>query len=107
MADPVLIGGGATAGEISNVLTGLGLDLVDNLIKDLFTTEREDEEGEVTTFEVGEDIHQIAEVVTDPRTFLDTPLEEYTVSEGLLLMILFTLFVSACWRMIKGAFSWL
>lgn len=38
---------------------------------------------------------------------LDTPFEEYTVTEGLLLLLLVLLVVSQCMKMIKGGFSWL
>lgn len=38
---------------------------------------------------------------------LETPFEDYTVSEGLLLLLLVLLLLSWCVRMIKGGFSWL
>lgn len=38
---------------------------------------------------------------------LDTPFEQYTVTEGLLLILLVLLVVSWCVKMIKGGFSWL
>lgn len=38
---------------------------------------------------------------------LDTPFEEYTVTEGLLLLLLVLIVVSWCVKMIKGGFSWL
>ena len=38
---------------------------------------------------------------------LDTPFEQYTVTEGLLLLLLVLLVVSWCVKMIKGGFSWL
>ena len=38
---------------------------------------------------------------------LETPVEEYTVTEGLLLLLLLLLVVSWCVKMIKGGFSWL
>lgn len=41
------------------------------------------------------------------RPFLDTPFEEYTVGEGLLLLILLTIIVLAVLRFIGRCFSWL
>lgn len=104
---PIIVDGGATAGEISDVLEGLGVAAIDDIIKDLFTFEKEDEEGDIITCEVGEDVHAIAEVVTTPRLFLDTPLEDFTVSEGLLLCILLVMVINILIRMIRGAFFWL
>ena len=92
---PIIIEGGATAGEISEVLDRLGIAAIDEIIKDLFTFETEDE------------VHQIAEVVTTPRPFLETPLDEFTVSEGLLLCILVVMIINALVRMVRGAFFWL
>ena len=59
-------------------------------------------EGEQTepveTMEVAEDTS---------RPFLTTPFEEYSVTEGLLLLLLLLAFVSVCLRIIKGGFYWL
>lgn len=38
---------------------------------------------------------------------LETPFEDYTVTEGLLLLLLVLVIVSWCVKMIKGGFSWL
>lgn len=38
---------------------------------------------------------------------LTTPFEEYTVTEGLLLLLLLSVFVAACMKMLKGGFAWL
>ena len=38
---------------------------------------------------------------------LTTPFADYTVTEALLLLILLTLFVSACANLLRGAFTWL
>ena len=38
---------------------------------------------------------------------METPFEEYTVTEGLLLLLLVLVIVSWCVKMIKGGFSWL
>lgn len=38
---------------------------------------------------------------------LTTPFEDYTVTEGLLLLLLLSVFVAACMKMLKGGFAWL
>lgn len=43
----------------------------------------------------------------DARLFLTTPFEEYTVTEGLLLMLLLLAVVMICVKLLKGGFSWL
>lgn len=49
----------------------------------------------------------VAEVVEPDRLFLSTPFEEYTVTEGLLLMLLLLAVAAACVKLVKGGFSWL
>lgn len=49
----------------------------------------------------------LAEVVEPDRLFLTTPFDDYTVTEGLLLMILLLSVVLLCVKMIKGGFFWL
>ena len=55
---------------------------------------------------VADPVTMVGEVVQE-RPFLTTSFEEYSVSEGLLLMLLLALFVSLCWKMLKGGFYWL
>jgi len=38
---------------------------------------------------------------------LTTPFEDYTVTEGLLLLLFLSAVVAACVKMLKGGFSWL
>ena len=38
---------------------------------------------------------------------LTTPFEDYTVTEGLLLLLFLSVFVAACVKMLKGGFAWL
>lgn len=38
---------------------------------------------------------------------LTTPFEDYTVTEGLLLLLLLSVFAAACVKMLKGGFAWL
>lgn len=42
-----------------------------------------------------------------PRPLLTTPFSDYTVTEGLLLLLLLCLVAQSCIRMLKGGFSWL
>ena len=41
------------------------------------------------------------------RPFMTTSFEEYTVVEGLLLVILLSLIVGWCLKLLRGGFSWL
>lgn len=52
-------------------------------------------------------VEVVGEPVEQDRLFLTTPFEEYTVSEGLLLMILLLAVVMICVKMVKGGFFWL
>lgn len=47
---------------------------------------------------------QEAEIV---YTLWDKPLEEYTVSEGLLLLLVIIALAALIWTAIKGGFKWL
>lgn len=44
---------------------------------------------------------------TADHPLLETPFEDYTVTEGLLLLLLLSVFVSACAKLLKGGFAWL
>ena len=55
---------------------------------------------------VGDTVEVVAEVVQD-RPFLTTSFEEYSVSEGLLLMLLLALFAALLVKIVKGGFYWL
>ena len=48
----------------------------------------------------------VAEVV-DERLFMTTPIDDYTVTEGLLLLIFLILVLQVVIRFVKGAFWWL
>lgn len=45
--------------------------------------------------------------IVDVRPFLTTPLEDYTVTEGLLLLILVVLVVMIIAKAVKEGFYWL
>ncbi len=38
---------------------------------------------------------------------MTTSFRDYTVTEGLLLLLLLSAFIAACARILKGGFSWL
>lgn len=47
-------------------------------------------------------------VVSFPdRPFLDTPFDDYSVTEGLLLLLFLAVFVAAVAGLLRRAFSWL
>ena len=54
-----------------------------------------------------EETEVLAEVVEVERPFLTTSFEDYTVTEGLLLMILLLAVVVICVKLVKGGFYWL
>ena len=49
----------------------------------------------------------VAEVVEPERLFLTTSFEDYTVTEGLLFMLLLLSVIVLCVKMLKGGFYWL
>ena len=49
----------------------------------------------------------VAVTVIDHRPFLSTPLNDYTVTEGLLLLIGVILFINMLGRALKEGFAWL
>lgn len=50
-------------------------------------------------------LNTIQEVTDHPA--LTTPFEDYTVTEGLLLLLFLSVFVTACVKLLKGGFAWL
>lgn len=44
---------------------------------------------------------------TEDHPALTTPFEDYTVTEGLLLLLFLSVFVMACVKLLKGGFAWL
>lgn len=63
--------------------------------------------GEVSASEVGETIETVYVEVVDDRFFMTTPIDDYSVTEGLLLLILLILVLQVVIRFVKGAFWWL
>lgn len=54
------------------------------------------------------DIHTVSEPDVDPQyTLFDKPLSDYTVSEGLLLILVVLLVCKVVWFVIKEGFKWL
>ena len=43
----------------------------------------------------------------EDHPMLTTPFDDYTVTEGLLLLLLLSVFLSVCAKLLKGGFAWL
>ncbi len=54
---------------------------------------------------VGDTVEIIEQTVNHP--LLTTPFQDYTVTEGLLLLLLLCVFIKACMTMVRRAFAWL
>ncbi len=52
-----------------------------------------------------ERLESIEQTVNHP--LLTTPFQDYTVTEGLLLLLLLCVFLKACMTMVRRAFAWL
>lgn len=64
--------------------------------------------AEITVEELMQRLAEMEQAQTAAeRPLLTTPFEDYTVTEGLLLLLLLSVFVSACARVLKGGFAWL
>ena len=50
---------------------------------------------------------EIMEVTPESRPFMTTDFADYTVTEGLLLILVLLIFLQACAKLVKGGFSWL
>jgi len=53
----------------------------------------------------GDALEIIQQTVNHP--LLTTPFQDYTVTEGLLLLLLLCFFIRICMNMVRRAFSWL
>ena len=67
------------------------------------------ETGGVIAIEgMGELLQQLERLEqTADHPMLATSFQDYTVTEGLLLALLLSVFISACVKMLKGGFAWL
>lgn len=63
--------------------------------------------SEEELFSGSEDPSMLVEVVDLDRPFLTTDFADYTVTEGLLLLLLVLAVVMICVKMLKGGFYWL
>jgi len=56
-----------------------------------------------------DELQQCVEAIrqTQDHPLMTTPFQDYTVTEGLLLLLLLFLFLKACINMVRRAFSWL
>ena len=60
-----------------------------------------------TTVVLDEPVEVILVDVSDERSFMSTPLNDYTVTEGLLLLILIMMIVKLVAKAVKEGFRWL
>lgn len=63
-------------------------------------------ETETETEDVTETV-EVVEVTPESRPFMTTDFADYTVTEGLLLILVLLVFLQACAKIVKGGFSWL
>lgn len=70
-------------------------------------TEEENVVVEETTVVLDEPVEVILVDVSDERSFMTTPLNDYTVTEGLLLLILIMMIVKFVAKAVKEGFRWL
>lgn len=49
----------------------------------------------------------VSEITGEVRPFLETPFDDYTVSEGLLLTLFLCVFAAALIKLLKEGFYWL
>ena len=89
-------------------VTGLVETVVEHLLDmiiDLGKIEGHLNEIKRDTNEIQLDVMTIAQTLDHPA--LTTSFADYTVTEALLLLLLLSVFISACVRMLRGGFSWL
>lgn len=87
--------------EVQNIADALaGSDLVD---EDALSTQV----SEMVLSALGSAPEETSTVELVDRPFLTTPFEDYSVTEGFLLLLLVCIFISVCARLLKGGFSWL
>lgn len=70
-------------------------------------TEEENVVVKETTVVLDEPVEVILVDVSDKRSFMTTPLNDYTVTEGLLLLILIIMIVKLVAKAVKEGFRWL
>lgn len=83
----------------------LPLEIIAQVIQALYEHFQEDDIDTLT--EIKDAVTEIRTNV-EPHPLLETPFEEYTVTEGLLLVaLLWFVVLNPCIKMLKGGFSWL
>lgn len=70
-------------------------------------TETETDIGTETETEDVTETVEVVEVTPESRPFMTTDFADYTVTEGLLLILVLLIFLQACAKLVKGGFSWL
>ena len=87
----------------------ISLTVIEALLESLishFTEDGTEDESDILV-RMKDTIEEISANVT-PHPLMDTPFEEYSVLEGLLLvLVLWLVVLKPCLNMIKGGFSWL
>lgn len=92
------------------VATDIIIDLLEQLLEKTGGTDTSRIEEyldgiETDTGKIEEHTGAVVQILDHPA--LTTPFEEYTVTEALLLLLLVYLFITSCFRMLRGGFSWL
>lgn len=81
------------------------IDVIAELVQAIYDHFTEDDSDNLSG--IRQTLTEIKESV-EPHPLMDTPFEDYTVTEGLLLVaVLWFIVVSPCIKMLKGGFSWL
>ena len=97
-------------GEVIPVGEGdISLTVIETLLESLISYFIEDgtEDDGAILVTIKNTVEEIKASV-EPHPLMETPFEEYTVLEGLLLvLVLWLVVLNPCIRMIKGGFSWL
>lgn len=102
MEEPEAVAAEEELGDIVGIEPEVNVaDLVIDLIQEV--TGIKDALADVKT--IRKDVGTVQKTVNHP--LMTTSFGDYTVTEGLLLLILLFLFVSSCVKIVKGGFSWL
>lgn len=90
--------------DMVNVLQDLVTKAAE-MIVDMGQIEEHTREIEKDTNQIQMDVDIISQTVNHPA--FTTSFAEYTVTEALLLLLLLSVFIAACARMLRGGLSWL
>lgn len=62
---------------------------------------------DIELFPSPEPTEEVTMEVHVDRPMMTTPFEEYTITEGLLLLLVVLVFIAGCVKMLRGGLSWL